>query len=79
VRDIDPKGIIMLNRTLQVKLLKTSKEDLAQPTQTSTTYEAKVAVIGNLFERIAAKVGSAVIVYVVVDTVRKVLIAKASK
>lgn len=69
----------MFNRALQVKVIKSKKEEPLTPTQTDVSFETKVAVLGYYVEKAVAKVGTAAITYVVLDTVRQVMVAKASR
>lgn len=68
----------MFNRALQVKMVKTEKETTTQPNP-EDVLEKKLAVISRSFENMALKVGKAVIAYVVADTVRQILVAKATR
>lgn len=68
----------MFNRTLQVKMVKTPKE--TQPVSVQEiSLEGKVAIIGHYAERALKKAGQIAISYVVVDTLRQVIVAKALK
>lgn len=68
----------MFNRTLHVKLVKTKKETPVTSVQ-EISLEGKVAIIGHYAERAVKKAGQAIVAYVVVDTLRQVIVAKALK
>lgn len=66
----------MFNRTLQLRMVKTTKE--TQPVSVQEiSLEGKVAIIGHYAERALKKAGQIAISYVVVDTMRQVIVAKA--
>jgi hypothetical protein len=67
----------MFKRHIQVKLVKTSG-GLTQTNQ-DVSLEGKVAIIGHYATGVIQTVGKALIAYVVVDTLRQVLVAKALK
>ncbi len=69
----------MLNRALQVKMVKNEKNSTPQPDQTDEQFEGKVAIIGAHLLTAIEKIGKAAVVYVLVDTVRQVAVARASK
>lgn len=69
----------MFNRQLQVKLIKSKKEDAAKASQTDHTYEGKGAIFGYYLERAIDKAGRAAITYIVLDTVRQVMVARIQK
>lgn len=69
----------MLNRTLQVKMVKNDKEELTSPIRTENTFEDKASIIGYHFERTAVKIGFGIIIYVFADTLRQVLVALATR
>jgi len=68
----------MFNRALQVKLVKSKKEQ-AQLTPPDISLEQKANIIGYYAERIAMKAGAVALSYVVVDTIRQVVVARALK
>lgn len=68
----------MFNRALQVKMIKTKKVNTEATDPPDVLLEDAVTIIGYHIERGIKKIGEAVIAYVVVDTIRKVLIAKAT-
>lgn len=69
----------MLNRVLQVKLVKKDKHENTPPSQTDTTLEGKAAIIGQYFVKTVQTISGAVLMYVVADTARQVLVAKAER
>lgn len=70
---------MMFNRALQVKVIKSNKKDEPQADQTDATYEGKVAIVGHFVERAIKRIGITVITYVVVDTIRQVMVAQANQ
>lgn len=67
----------MFNRHIQVKL---KKNDKALPyDQSVEDLETKLAIISEHVEKAIRKMGRAVVAYVVIDTVRQVLVAQAKK
>jgi hypothetical protein len=69
----------MFNREIQVRVVKAKKQEKQPPAEADISLEGKVAIIGYYTEKGIRKVGQAVIGYVVVDTLRQILIAKALK
>lgn len=69
----------MFNRTLQVKMVKIDKDPPADPGHYDVTLEGKAAVLGHYSERIIDKIGSAVVSYIVLDTIRQVFVARAKR
>ncbi len=70
----------MRNRVLQVKMVKNENKNAAPQTdQTDSHFEGKTAIIGAHLLAAVEKIGKGVIVYVLVDTVRQVAVARASK
>lgn len=67
----------MFNRKLEVKMVKSNKEE-ATPAENTNKLQL-VSAIGYQFERIVNKAGRAALTYVVLDTVRQVLVARAEK
>lgn len=68
----------MFNRALQVKVVKNDKHDPATQ-DVEMAFEDKVDLIDEVVERTLRRIGVAVVTYVAADTVRKILVAKASK
>lgn len=69
----------MLNRKLEVKMVKSNKTESQDPAQPEPSLEEKVATIGYYAERIVKKAGQAALAYVAIDTIRQVVVAKALK
>lgn len=68
-----------MNRTLRVDLVKKEKAHENGADQSGAEFEEKARVISNLVEESAIKIGILVGAYVLLDMVRKVAVAKASK
>lgn len=77
LRVIYPKGIVMFNRELQMKVVKTNKKQDTPADTTDVTIEGKVAIVTYTIDRVFRKIGIAVCAYVVLDTLRQVLVASA--
>ncbi len=69
----------MRNRALQVRLVKTQTEDVNGSVPQEAEFEFKVATVTNALDKIFKRVGTAALAYVVIDTARKVIIAKATQ
>lgn len=68
----------MFNREIQVKMVKKTKNETEVDT-TDSHFEGKAAIISNAVDNGLKRIGIAIVSYVLVDTVRQVLVAKASK
>lgn len=68
----------MFNRELRVNVVKSKKNDESVDT-TDSHFEGKAAIIGKAVNDAIKKIGMITVLYVVLDTGRKVLIATASK
>lgn len=68
----------MFNRALQVKMVKTTKSEPVNNTH-DTTIEGIAAHAAYAADRITMKVAATALAYVVLDTVRQVLVAHANK
>jgi len=68
----------MRNRALQLRFVKTNQSDAAVSDETDSTFEGKVAIIGHFVEKGFKNIGMAVCAYVVADTLRQVIVAKAN-
>lgn len=68
----------MFNRSLQVKMVRTPKEAV-KADRVDDTYEGPIAIIGYTIDRIVRKAGNVAITYIVLDTLRQVLVAQANK
>jgi len=73
-----PKGHIMFNRALQVKMVKSSKNE-TPPVPSEDKFVARTTIVAYAAKQVAQEIGSAVVAYVVLDTIRQVLVARASK
>jgi hypothetical protein len=68
----------MFNRALQVKMVKSSKNE-APPTPTEDKFVSRATFVAYASKSVIQEIGSAVVAYIVLDTIRQVLVAKASK
>ena len=73
------KGKQMFNRAIQVKMVKPNKDEAQQTVQPELQFEKKVAIVAGYSELLINKVAGAAVTYILLDTIRKVLVAKASK
>jgi hypothetical protein len=71
--------IIMFNRTLQVDVVKKGTLPSATSDQDEIDFEAKTAIVVSAVERGIKRIGWVVCAYVVLDTVRKVVVVTANK
>jgi hypothetical protein len=69
----------MFNRTLQVKMVKSNKEEPTTLPQSNLDLEEAGAIVSHYFGRAFEKIVVSVIAYVVVDTIRQVMIARANR
>lgn len=69
----------MKKRALQVRFVKTTDENQEQPAQNDRQFEDSVEVINKSIDRMIRKVGLFAIGFVVLDTARQVLVAKANQ
>lgn len=69
----------MFNRAIQVKMVKPNKDEAQQTVQPELQFEKKVAIVAGYSELLINKVAGAAVTYILLDTIRKVLVAKASK
>ena len=69
----------MRNRKLEVRMVKTNKNETPSVSQNEITFEGKVAIIGHYLERGFRMAGKAALAYVVLDTFRQVAIAQANQ
>lgn len=69
----------MFNRALQVKVVKNAKNE-SEKTDTSDSYfEKRADVISHMIESTMKKAGALAIGYVIIDTARQVLVARANR
>lgn len=69
----------MFHRALQVKWVKTKKEEAQKPSQVDHTLEGKSAIVGYTIDKVVDKIGRIVLTYVIIDRIKQVLVANASK
>lgn len=69
----------MFNRALQVKMVNTKKDETEQVETSQSYFEKRAEVISKTLDDTMKKVGMFAIGYVVIDTVRQVLVAKANR
>lgn len=68
------------NRALEVKMVKNTKKADSDDIETLDIHaERSVAIVANTFDRAMRKIGIIVCTYVVLDTLRQVMVASASK
>jgi uncharacterized metal-binding protein len=72
------KEIEMLNREIKVDLVKKGKSQEIETDQSKTTFNEKAEVISDIVGENIKKIGVAVCVYVLLDTVRKVAVASVT-
>ena len=63
------------NRRIEMKVVNTKKDPSI--TTREIPFEVKAVIISDVLHRVVYQIGKAVIAYVTIDTVRKVLIEKA--
>lgn len=69
----------MQKRALQVRLIKTNKDETPVVSEHTFDLSEKVSVIGDRIDKSFERLGRGVILYVVADTARRVIIARATK
>jgi hypothetical protein len=68
----------MFKREIQVKMVKNAKkDDTVQTSQPEPTFERKIAIATPYFERMVGKISTAVVTYIVLDTLRQVMIERS--
>jgi hypothetical protein len=72
------KEIEMLNRELKVDLVKKGKSQEIETDQSKMAFNEKAEVISDIVDQSIKKIGVAVCVYVLLDTVRKVAVASVT-
>jgi tartrate dehydratase alpha subunit/fumarate hydratase class I-like protein len=72
------KEIEMLNREIKVDLVKKGKSQEIETDQLKMTFNEKAEVISDIVGENIKKIGVAVCVYVLLDTVRKVAVASVT-
>jgi tartrate dehydratase alpha subunit/fumarate hydratase class I-like protein len=68
----------MLNREIKVDLVKKGKSQEIETDQSKMTFNEKAEVISDIVGENIKKIGVAVCVYVLLDTVRKVAVASVT-
>jgi hypothetical protein len=68
----------MLNREIKVDLVKKGKSQKIETDQSKTTFNEKAEVISDIVGENIKKIGVAICVYVLLDTVRKVAVASVT-
>jgi hypothetical protein len=68
----------MFNRTLRVDVVKKDKTSPSEGDQLESSFEEKAIIVGKLVGRGITKITVTMVVYVAIDTVRKVAVASAS-
>ena len=69
----------MFNRELRVKFVKPDAQPTKIYNEQSSTFEGKTAIIGAFIEKGFKNVGIGVVAYVAADTLRQVIVARASR
>jgi hypothetical protein len=72
------KEIEMLNRELKVDLVKKGKSQEIETDQSKMAFNEKAEIISDIVGENIKKIGVAVCVYVLLDTVRKVAVASVT-
>ena len=68
----------MFNRALQVKMVKNEKKELT-PEDKQEAFATVVGVISESVENLTKKVIGGVVLYITLDTVRQVMVARANR
>ena len=68
----------MLGRQIQVGLVNTNASEADGAEGNGPSFEEKTEIVSKHIERVIRKIGIAVVVYVVVDTARKVAVKQAT-
>lgn len=69
----------MKQRALQMRVVKTNKDKTTEVSEASITFEQTANIVRRQIEKCACTIGKGVIIYVVVDTLRQVIIAQTTK
>lgn len=67
------------NRTLEMKMIKKSKETPEDSADHELTFEEKTKIVGRQLDRTFLRIGAIVFLFVTLDTVRQVMVANANK
>lgn len=68
-----------MKRALQIKMVKTDPKESTTPTEEDVDFGDKVITLTAAAEILIRKLGAAALGYVVLDTLRQVVIARAAK
>jgi hypothetical protein len=68
----------MFNRKLEMRVVK-DKNPTKEPVTFDQTFEGKTEIIGDTIDKLIRKAGLFCLGFIVLDTTRQVLVAKASK
>jgi len=69
----------MFNRSIQMRIVKTKKETKYEDLPADIRLEDAATIVSHHFDKAVRKVGQAIITYVIVDTIRQVIVAQATK
>ena len=69
----------MFNREIRVNWVKKTKTEDVVTEPKEDLFERRAAIVSSSIDKSLRWIGSAVVTYVVVDTVRQILVARASK
>lgn len=69
----------MFNRALQVKVVKETKTEPEKAVPSDSYFEKRADVISHMIESTMKKAGALAIGYVIIDTARQVLVARANR
>ena len=69
----------MFKRTLQVRLIKTKKEESLPTLQEKDGFDTKIKSLIKAFEPVFKKAAKAMVLYIVLDTARQVAVTKAQQ
>jgi len=72
------KEHIMLNRKVEMRVVKDKKSETQEPQQ-NRTFAEKAAIIGDISQKIVKGVVSGVALYVCLDTLRQIAVVYAEK
>lgn len=68
----------MFDRALEMKVVKKAKDMPEGTVSTDLSFDEKTKIIGRQVDKTVLKIGIVVSLYVVLDTVRQVLVTKAN-
>lgn len=73
------EGMKMFNRKLEIGMVKRESNPATTPEEAEANLEAKVTIVTRAVEHGLRKVGMVVFGYVILDTVRQVVVASSKK